>query len=191
MKPWMNYVMIIGLTAGTASAAWWPFGGDKKEEPAPAVEPAKEQQRPQLTPEQIEKLKARREADGQGRPRMSPEQMEKMKATHEELKKIGEAARNETDPAKKEVLIGQLRAKLTEIADNMQAEGRKRLEQAEKELPKLKEKLAEAEKNKSARIEEQLQRILAGEPMRGPEGKRPEGAPKKEGKKGPKAPPVE
>jgi len=194
MKKWMNYIVVVGLTAGTASAAWWPFGGDKKTEaastaePAAVMEAAKEYPRSRLTPEQMEKMKTRREAGGQERPHMSPEQMEKMKATHEELKKIGEAARNETDPAKKEELIGQLRAKLTKIVDNMQAEGKSRLEKAEKELPKLKEKLAEAEKNKSARIEEQIQRILAGEPLRGPEGKRPEGAFKKEGKKGPKVP---
>jgi len=195
MKKWMNYVVIMGLTAGTASAAWWPFGSDEKEEAAPAVapasEPVKEHQRTQMTPEQMEKMKARREAGGQGHPRMSPEQMEKMKAMHEELKKIGEAARNETDPAKKEVLVGQLRAKLSEVADKMQAEGQKRMEKAETELTKLKEKLAEAEQKKSARIEQQVQRILAGEPMRGPDGKRPEGASKKEGKKRPAAPIVE
>lgn len=178
MKKWMNYIMVVGLTAGTASAAWWPFGSDKKSEPAPAVTAA-----PVPAPEKPRMQRPEGQGERQ-RPQINPEQMEKMKAQHEELMKLGETARNETDPAKKEALVGQLRAKLTEVADKMQAEGKKRLEQAEKELPKLREKLAEAEKNKTARIEEQVQRILAGEPLKGPEGKRPEGAElKKEVKK--------
>jgi len=181
MKKWMSYIMVIGLTAGSASAAWWPFGSDKKAETVPAA-PVVE-----AVPAPAPEMPRMQRPEGQGerqRLQINPEQMEKMKAQHEELMKLGEAARKETDPAKKEVLVGQLRAKLTEIADKMQAEGKKRLEQAEKELPKLREKLAEAEKNKTARIEEQVQRILAGEPLKRPEGKRPEGTDlKKEVKK--------
>jgi uncharacterized protein YicC (UPF0701 family) len=97
--------------------------------------------------------------------------MEKMKARNQELMKLGEAARNETDPAKKEALIAQIRAKVTEGFDMMQAESKKRLDQAEKEMPKIKEKMAEFEKNKAARIEERVQQIVAGEPMKRPEGK--------------------
>lgn len=141
--------------------------------PGPKHQVAGEGQRPKLTPEQMEKMKALRGAGDRQQMPLSPEKMEKMKAQHEELMRLGEAARNETDPAKKEELVGQLRAKLTEIADKMQAEAKKRLEQAEKEMPKLRERLADAEKNKSARIEEQLQRILAGQPLEMP-GKRPE-----------------
>jgi CRISPR/Cas system CSM-associated protein Csm2 small subunit len=138
-------------------------------------------------------MRARKEAGNQERSRGTPEQMAKMKAQREELMKLGEAARNETDPAQKEALVSQLRAKLTEVGDKMQAEGKKRLEHAEAELAKLKEKLAEAEQKKSARIEEQVQRILAGEPLRGADGKRPDGASKKEkeGKKGQNAPVAE
>jgi hypothetical protein len=156
-----------------------------------------EGQRPQLTPEQKEKIKARaaqqqRERVGEGqRPQPTPEQKEKMKAQHEALMKLGEAARNETDPVKKEVLVAELRAKLTEIADKMQGEAKKRLEQAEKELPKLRERMAHSENNKAARIEEQLQRILAGEPLKGPEGKRPELPGEGRHKKGPKPPVAE
>ena len=177
MKKWMSYIAVVGLTAGTASAAWWPFGSDKKAEQAPAV------QAPATAPEMSHMQ--RPEGKGEGRrSQMSPEQKEKMKARHEELKKLGEAARNEPNPAKKDVLIGQLRTKLTEMADERQAGMKKRIENAEQELPKLKERLAEAEKNKSANIEKQVQRILAGEPI-----ERPEGAySKKEGKKGAKVP---
>ncbi len=91
-----------------------------------------------------------------------------MKAMHEALKQLGEAARNETDPAKKEALIGELRTKLTAIADRIQAEQKKRLEQAGKEMKNLEKRIADYEANKSTRIEEQIQRILAGEPLRGP-----------------------
>ena len=157
-----------------------------------------EEQRQKLTPEQIETMKARkaqmqqREGKEEGqRPKVNPEQMEKMKAAHEALMKLGEAARNETDPAKKEALIGQLRTKLTENADNMLAEQKKRLEQAEKEVPKLKERMADFEKNKSARIEEQVQRILAGEPLKRPEGKRSELPGDGKHKKGAKPPVTE
>jgi predicted RNase H-like nuclease (RuvC/YqgF family) len=184
MKKWMNYMAIIGLAAGTASAAWWPFGSDKKAEPAPStpakVVPATSAAAPEASHMQ------RPEGKGERRVQLSPEQKEKMKARHEELKKLGEAARNETDPAKKEVLIGQLRAKLTAMADERQAEMKKRIDSAEKEMPKLKEKMAAAEKNKSANIEKQVQRILAGEPI-----EQPKGAQKKEGKKGKKAPAAE
>lgn len=166
MKKWMNYVVIIGLTAGTASAAWWPFGDDQKEDQAPPPVP------------EMQKMKR----DGMGerqRPQMSPEQMEKMKAHREELMKLGEAARNEADPVKKEALVADIRTKVTEMVDKMQAEHEKRLERAEKELSTLREKLAEGEKNKAAQIEEHVQRIVAGKPPRG-DGKRPEGDFKRE-----------
>ena len=181
MKKWMSYIMVVGLTAGTASAAWWPFGSDNKAEQVPST-PAKAV--PSTPPAAPEPSRMQRtEGKGEQQKQLSPEQKEKMKARREELAKLGAAARNEKDPAKKDVLVGQLRAKLTEMADERQAEMKKRLEQAEKEMPTLKEKMVAAEKNKSAYIEKQLQRILAGEPI-----EQPKGASKKEGKKGAKAP---
>jgi hypothetical protein len=182
MKKWMNYVMVIGLTAGTASAAWWPFGRDKNEEQAAPSAAAPEMQR----------MHRPAGPGDRQRPQMSPEQMEKMRAQHEAIRSLGEAARNETDPAKKEELVGQLRTKLTEISGNMQAEGLKRLEKAEQDILRLKERMEEFDANKSARIEEQIQRILSGEPLRGPDGERPQGAGfRREGKKSPKAPDAE
>lgn len=176
MKKWMNCIVIAGLAAGTASAAWWPFGSDKKTEQAPVPAPVAAPEMPRLQrPEGI--------AGEHQRVQLTPEQKEKMKAQHEAMMKLGEAARNETDPAKKEALIAQIRAQVTEMAEKGQAEAKKRLEQAEKELPRLKEKMAEAEKNKAARIEEHVQRILAGGPIKGSESKRPEGAARKEFKK--------
>lgn len=187
MKKWMNYVMVLGLMAGTASAAWWPFGGDKKDEVAPVVVPEtpvvnKGKAHP-LTPEQMEKVKALREAGEQNRPKRMPEQMEKMKARHEAMMKLGEAARNETDPAKKEALISEIRVKITEMVDKALADQKQRIEKAEGELPKLKQRLEDAEKNKATRIEELVQRIVSGQPMQ-----KREGAPGTERKKGKKAP---
>jgi len=176
MKKWMSYILAVGLMAGAASAALWPFSSDKKEGQTPSASVAA----PEISPIQ------RSEGKGDQRKQLSPEQIEKMKARHEELKKLGDAARNETDPAKKELLVGQLRAKLTQMADERQAEIKKRIDSAEKELPKLKERLAQSEKNKSANIEKKIQRILAGESIE--PLKR---ASKKAGKKDSKAPVAE
>jgi hypothetical protein len=215
MKKWMVCGLISAITAGMAVAEdtnpWWkkPFVKNSDEAtqvipPAPETPPpgVPKQARPgtgegqrKLTPDQIEKMKAMREGAGARQPgqQPGPEQqakMEKFKAQHEELMKMGEAARNETDPVKKEALVAQLRTKLTEIADKMHAEAKKRFEQAEKELPKLKARMDDAEKNKAARIEQQLQRILAGEPLERPEMMKHReqggpGAPKKGGGKPP------
>lgn len=191
MKKWMAY-MLIGVCAAGAAVAennipWWkkPFVKSADEEtqvipPAPAA--------PVLVAPEPEMPRApRREgAAGERLMQINPQAVEKMKAQHEALMKLGEAARNEIDPVKKEVLVNELRAKLTEIADRTLAAQRKRLERAESELPKLRERLANAEKNKEARIEEQLQKILSGEPLKGAEGKRPgDGKQHKKGNKPP------
>ncbi len=182
MKKWMNYIMVVGLTAGTASAVWWPFGSDKKTEQSPAAPAKAVPATPAAAPEKSHMQ--RMEGKGDQRMQLSPEQKEKMKARQEELMKLGGAARSETDPAKKDVLVGQLRAKLTAMADERQVEMKKRIDNAENELPKLKERLAESEKTQSARVEKQVQRILSGESIERPEGS----SLKKEGKKGAKAP---
>jgi len=192
MKKWMTIVLLGTLTVGLAVAEetkvpWYKkmFGKSADEQtqvipPAPAVPPP--------APD-MPRMK-NREGMGERHMQLSPEQMEKMKAQRDALMKLGETARNETDPVKKEALVAEIRTKVTEMVEKGQAEMKKRLEQVEKELPRLKEKMAEAEKNKAARIEEHVQRIISGEPFKGPDGKRPDGAPKKEGKKLP-PPPVE
>jgi hypothetical protein len=166
-KKWMEYLLIAGLTAGSASAAIWPFGSKDKT----ADEPQQEMQRP-------------RRPQGGGdrqRPQMTPEQakkMQQMRLFHHEVMKLGEAARNEADPVKKEELVGQLRTKLNVAADKMQAMHEKRLEQAGEEIDRLRERAEEMKKNRDQRIEEQIQKILAGEPPMGPpdgeRGKRPD-----------------
>ena len=94
---------------------------------------------------------------------MSPEMMEQMRDDHQAIRKLGEAARSETDAAKKAELVAQLRAKLGEIADRMQAHQEERLAQAEERLAGLKTRIEEDKANRDAHIDEQVQRILSGE----------------------------
>ena len=172
MKKWMSTILIVGLTAGVVSAAWWPFGSDKKEEEKP---PAVEQPRGTRS-------EAKHGRSSGARQRQKPTEgeqrakMEKMRAERMATHKLAEAARNETDPVKKEQLIGQLREKLTAGADKMQAEFRKRLKKAEAEVGKMQARLADAETNREQRVEESLQKLLAGEPLERPKGKRQGGA---------------
>lgn len=198
MNKWMIYGLIGALTACLAVAEdtvpWYKklFNQNADEQtqvipPAPAAQVAPTEPAPVAPAPEV-----KRKAGGEyKRPQLSPEQIEKMKAQHEALMKMGEAARNETDPANKEILIGQLRAKLTEMADKMQADAKKRLDQVEKELPKLKGRIADYENNKAARIEDQVQRILAGQPLAQHEGKRPDQPAAGKAKKTPEVPAAE
>lgn len=167
MKKWMRYTLIAVLTAGSASAAWWPFGSKEKMEEPPVMEqprpghPGMKHKRPEMNEEQHAKS-------------------QKIKAEREAIHKLAEAARNESDPAKKTELVDALRAKVTVNAEKMQAEFRRRLEKAEQGVEKMKARLADAEKNKEQRIEEQVQRLLSGEAP-----KHPEGAPHKKGPRPP------
>lgn len=182
MKKWMIYVLIGLLAAGTAFAEegrpFWKFWRSR----APAAEQAPaEQSRP-------EPGMMRGAQHGEQRGVMTPERREKMeqfKAQREEVEKLVAAARAETDEVKKQELISQLRAKLTENAAKMHEAFRARLEKAQTEVAKLQKQLADAEKNKDQKIEEHLQKLLAGER---PGPGRPADAPKK---KGPPPPPVQ
>lgn len=152
--------LILTLAALSASAAWWPFGSNKETDDVvmpPPSEPMRERIRERMEPREHG-------------PKLSPEQMEKIKAQREAIDRLGEAARNESDPVKKEELIGQLRAELNKAADKMQQMHEKRLQQAEKELGRLRTRMEEAQKNRDPMIEKQIQRILAGEKPEPPEG---------------------
>ena len=201
MKKWMIYGLIGTLAACLAVAEdtvpWYKklFTQDADEQtqvipPAPEAQVAPTEPAT-ATPVPVAPASDVKQKAAGDRPQPTPEQMEKMKAQHDELMKMGEAARNETDPANKEILVGQLRVKLTEIADKMQADAKKRLDQVEKELPKLKGRVADYENNKAARIEDQVQRILAGQPLAQHEGKRPDQSAAGKAKKAPKAPSAE
>jgi len=168
MKKWIVYTLLVVFAATTASAQWWKLGLGE-EETAPTME------RPQ-------QMQHGGKPGGQ-RPQISEEKRAEMKAKHEAVWKLADAARTETNPVKKEALIADIRVEVTKMVDKMQAEQKKRLEKAEQELPKLRERLATAEKNKEQKIEEHVQKLLAGKKMGRPEGKHP-------GQKGPQ-PPVE
>ncbi|MBI9020121.1 MAG: hypothetical protein JEZ10_02550 [Verrucomicrobia bacterium] len=169
MKKWIVYVLIGFTTAGSASAAFWPFGS--KEEPK-ELPPAEAMERP---------MREHQGSPGAQRKRsqMSEVQRAEMKANRDAIHQLAEAARNETDPVEKEVLVDQLRVKLTEGAEKMQAEFRKRLEKAEGDVAKMRQRLDEGEQNMEQRVEEHLQALLSGEKPLRREGKRPNDAPRK------------
>lgn len=102
---------------------------------------------------------------GPGRPGgpMSDEMKEQMRAEHRAIRELGEAARAENDEAQKAGLVEQLRAKLGDVADRMQAHQEQRLAQAEERLADLKSKIEHSKANREQLIEEQVQRILSGE----------------------------
>lgn len=185
MKKWIAIGLIGALSVGLAAAQekevpWYKkmFRQGATEQNAPAKHDGKPDRQ-------------RTHQGDEERGRMMPrdsQQMEKMKAQHEELRKLGEAARNETNPAEKEKRIDELRKKLTAVTDQILTEQKKRLDKAEKELIKQKARLAEAEQNKATRVEEQLQRILAGERIGRPEGKA-KGPAESDGRQRKKAPP--
>ncbi len=114
-------------------------------------------------------------------PKLSKEQRQGMREQRQAIMKLGEAARNETDPVKKEALVAGLRVKLNEVADTMHEAHQKRLEKAAKDLEKLKERIADADKNRDQMIEEQVQKVLAGEPLRKPKSGGSEGERRKKG----------
>ena len=94
---------------------------------------------------------------------MSAEMMTQMRDDHKAIRDLGEAARAETDETKKAELVSQLRAKLGDVADRMQTFQDQRLAQAEQQLASLKERIEYSKANRDKMIDEQVQRILAGE----------------------------
>ena len=117
----------------------------------------------------MEQRAKRAHQGGENRPGgpMSPEMMEELRAEHHAIRGLATAARNETDETRKAELVDQLRVKLGEVADRVQAHQETRLAQAEEQLATLKERIDYARENRDELIEEQLERILSGErPMR-------------------------
>jgi hypothetical protein len=156
MKKWMTAIMMVLLAAGISTAAE-PGVKDRDSAQQRVKGERKERQRPKLT----------------------EEQRAEMKTHYEEVHALAETARAEADPVKKAELTEQLRAKLTEGAQEMQERFLQRVEQAEAKLEKMKERLAEGEKNMEQRVDEHLQKLLSGEqPER--KGRPEEGKPRKD-----------
>lgn len=151
MKKWIMTGLMIGLTATSAFA--WPFGPNKDSEDTPR-----------------ERARERMEQRRSERPRLSPEQREAIKAQREAIMELGEAARNETDPVIKEALTDQLRVELNKVADKIHARHKERLQKAEAKLDQLRARMEEAEAHRDQMIEKQVERILSGEPPDGPRG---------------------
>jgi len=166
MKKWIVYVVIGLIMAGSASAAVWSFESKEKPGDPPAIERSM-----QLRP------------GGPGaqnkRTPLSEKQRAEMKAHREAIQQLVDAARTETDPAKKAVLVDQLRVKLTDGAKKMQAEFSERLKKAEQGVEKMKQRLVDGKQNRAQRVEEHLQKLLTGETPEGFTGKRPDGDPHK------------
>ena len=182
MKKWIVSILMVvfaaGLSVAEEKSPWWKFGfgGDKEEQIAPEQAPQRPRgDRPRPQGDRPERKKDQR------RPRLSEEERAAMKAHYEAVHALAAAARSETDPARKAELTEQLRAKLTEGAKRMQEQFRMRVQQAEADLTKMKERLDKGEAEMAKRVDEHLQKLLAGEkPERkgGPkEGKHRKGPP--------------
>lgn len=100
---------------------------------------------------------------------MDPAMMEQMKADHKAIRELGDAARAVTNEAAKAEIVAQLRAKIGEVADRMQAHQEQRLAQAEEHLASLKAKIEESKANRDKLIDEQVQRVLSGEKPQRPD----------------------
>jgi hypothetical protein len=154
----MNFLLIAGLTAGTVSTVWSAdLPDDPMDEESPMDQPGPGMRG--RSPQGPERDKMRMH------PNMNHERMQQMRAERDEIMRLGEAARNETDPAKKEKLVGELRSKLSTVDDQIHEMHQARLEQAEKDLVKLRERMEQAEENREQRIDNMVERILSKEPM--------------------------
>ena len=88
---------------------------------------------------------------------MPPEMREQMKADMRAIRELGRAARAETDETKKKEAVEQLRAKLGEVADRIQAHQEERLAQAEERLGELKARIEDGKVRRGERIDEQIE----------------------------------
>lgn len=157
MKKCLAYILIglVAAGAGSAQTLASETTGDLCEK-KPALSSAKEKS---AGPQRKNNM-------------MSEAQRSKIRADREKaLRRMVTLIQNEMDPAKKAILVDQLRAKLVQDAERAQAGFRKRLELAEKEVLKMKKRLWDAEKNLDRNVEEQLKRVLSGERFERPQGK--------------------
>ena len=161
MKKFMLMMAMVAIAAGTACAEEGDDGAQYQKGKARNKQ-AWGQNDDRGGQDRGDRMDKRGGKDHPGGP-MDPAMMEQMKADHKEIKALGDAARSVTSESAKAEITAQLRAKLGEVADRMQAMQEKRLAQAEERLADLKAKMEDAKANRDALIEEQVQRVLKGE----------------------------
>lgn len=152
MKKCMLMIAIAALAAGTACAQ---EGGEDSQ-----GQKGKAWNRDGQGRNREERMLVR-DKDRPGNP-MTDEMRAELRAEHEAIRDLAGAIRIETDGAKKAALVDQLRVKLGEVADRMQAKQAERLVQAEQRLGELKERIEYAKTHRDELVEEHLQNILAG-----------------------------
>ena len=161
----MNSILkILALLAGTAACA------AAQDNPAPETAPPPQHPGNPADSTPGPRL-ARPGRDGPDRPGgpMPPEMIQEMRAAHQAIRDLAQAARVETNEAQKAETIAQLRAKLAESADRMQAHQEERLAQAEQQLATLRERIQYAKDHRDDLVEEQIEHLLSGSPMPRPD----------------------
>lgn len=93
------------------------------------------------------------------------EQIERMREERDAIRSMAEAYRDETDPAKQEEIKKKLREHLADIADRMEQAHQRRLDTVREEVNRLEKRAEQARAQREQRIEDQLERILSGEPL--------------------------
>lgn len=166
MKTTLIPLLALALASGTAFAAAHDDPDARRDERR------WERREGRPGPERGERRGRRGEGPGNRREGLpgpiSEEMRQEIREIHRVIKGLADAARAESDPTRKAEVVDLLRAKLYEAADKMQAHQERRLAEAEERLARLKERVAYARENRAEMIEEQIQRILAGEPPRRP-----------------------
>ena len=142
MKKILFYLLLSVLVSGVAGA---------EEECAPEAPAVKEEGGPG----------GGRRDNGSGK---KEDWRKKAQEHYEKVNCLAKAAREETDPVKKEQLVDELRALLTKGAEGWLAHFRRRIEEAEENVEQMKVRLEDGEANMEARVEEHLQRLLTCEP---------------------------
>ena len=94
---------------------------------------------------------------------MSAEMRDEIRAEHRAIRDLAGAIRVESDEARKAELTEELRGKLGGITDRVQQHQRNRFRQAQEQLDELGQRIEQAEQNRDKLIDEQVQRLIAGE----------------------------
>lgn len=94
---------------------------------------------------------------------VSAEMRNQMRDERMAVRQLVDAIRKEADDAKKAELTNQLRAKLGEIADRVQAHQEERLALAEGQFTELKKRIEESKANRDSLIEEEIEHLVSGE----------------------------